>query len=184
MCRHACIFRSTLWRQRPALNVSWFRYLFFRLSGRVSPLLFQDRLAHLRQNNSSRFFCCLCRAKPAARENSIIRLTLGTDFPGPNIWVLSPARGEKKMIEYIHLFSHKLLKDFNFYDSRLERDANKAPINFREILSVVRFWTLEHYRSKTEVAALRRDVCFTPVSGHRQAVSAGPKSAPWSSELG
>jgi hypothetical protein len=33
------------------------------------------------------------------------------------------------------------------------------------------------YGSKTEVAALRRDVCFTPVSGHRQAVSACPKSA-------
>jgi hypothetical protein len=31
--------------------------------------------------------------------------------------------------------------------------------------------------SKTEVAALRRDVCFAPVSGHRQAVSACPKSA-------
>ena len=31
--------------------------------------------------------------------------------------------------------------------------------------------------SKPEVPALRRDVCFTPVSGHRQAVSACPKSA-------
>jgi hypothetical protein len=31
--------------------------------------------------------------------------------------------------------------------------------------------------SKPEVAALRRDVCFAPVSGHRQAVSACPKSA-------
>ena len=31
--------------------------------------------------------------------------------------------------------------------------------------------------SKTEVAALRRDVCFAPVSGHRQAVSACPKRA-------
>jgi hypothetical protein len=30
---------------------------------------------------------------------------------------------------------------------------------------------------KTEVAALRRDVCFAPVSGHRQAISACPKSA-------
>src|SRR5258707_1397180 len=30
---------------------------------------------------------------------------------------------------------------------------------------------------KPEVAALRRDVCFAPVSGHRQAVSACPKSA-------
>ncbi len=29
------------------------------------------------------------------------------------------------------------------------------------------------FGSKTEVAALRRDVCFTPLSGHRQAVSAG-----------
>jgi hypothetical protein len=36
-----------------------------------------------------------------------------------------------------------------------------------------------HFRlgSKTEVAALRRDVCFAHVSGHRQAVSACPKSA-------
>ncbi len=33
------------------------------------------------------------------------------------------------------------------------------------------------YGSKTEVAALRQDVCFAPVSGHRQAVSACPKSA-------
>ena len=32
--------------------------------------------------------------------------------------------------------------------------------------------------SKTEVAALRRDVCFAPVSGHRQAVSACPKKVP------
>ena len=31
--------------------------------------------------------------------------------------------------------------------------------------------------TKTEVAALRRDVCFAPVSGHRQAVPACPKSA-------
>ncbi len=31
------------------------------------------------------------------------------------------------------------------------------------------------YGSKTEVAALRQDVCFAPVSGHRQAVSACPK---------
>ena len=31
--------------------------------------------------------------------------------------------------------------------------------------------------SRTEVATLRRDVCFCPVSGHRQAVSACPKSA-------
>src|SRR5258708_25741476 len=31
--------------------------------------------------------------------------------------------------------------------------------------------------SKTEVAALQRDVCFAPVSGHRQGVSACPKSA-------
>jgi hypothetical protein len=31
-------------------------------------------------------------------------------------------------------------------------------------------------RSKTEVAALRRDVCFAPINGHRQAVSACPKS--------
>ena len=31
---------------------------------------------------------------------------------------------------------------------------------------------------KTEVAALRRDVCFTLASGHRQAVSACPTSAP------
>src|SRR5258707_10795845 len=30
---------------------------------------------------------------------------------------------------------------------------------------------------KPEVAALRRDVCFAPVSGHRQAVLACPKSA-------
>jgi hypothetical protein len=30
---------------------------------------------------------------------------------------------------------------------------------------------------KTEVADLRRDVCFAPESGHRQAVSACPKSA-------
>src|SRR5258706_2949245 len=36
--------------------------------------------------------------------------------------------------------------------------------------------------SKTEVAALRRDVCFAPVSGHRQAVSACPK--PWMTLLG
>src|SRR5467141_901388 len=32
--------------------------------------------------------------------------------------------------------------------------------------------------SKSEVTASRRDVCFCPVSGHRQAVSACPKSAP------
>lgn len=31
--------------------------------------------------------------------------------------------------------------------------------------------------SETEIAVLRRDVCFAPVSGHRQAVSACPKSA-------
>src|SRR5260370_23532227 len=31
--------------------------------------------------------------------------------------------------------------------------------------------------SKTEVAALQRDVCFAPVSVHRQAVSACPKTA-------
>ena len=31
--------------------------------------------------------------------------------------------------------------------------------------------------SKTEVAALRRDVCFASVSGHRQAVSACPLCA-------
>jgi hypothetical protein len=31
--------------------------------------------------------------------------------------------------------------------------------------------------AKTEVAALRRDVCFAPVSGHRQAASACLKSA-------
>src|SRR6266849_2473186 len=31
--------------------------------------------------------------------------------------------------------------------------------------------------SKTEVAALQRDVCFAPVSGHRRGVSACPKSA-------
>jgi hypothetical protein len=31
--------------------------------------------------------------------------------------------------------------------------------------------------SNLEVAALPRNVCFAPVSGHRQAVSAGPKSA-------
>jgi hypothetical protein len=31
--------------------------------------------------------------------------------------------------------------------------------------------------SNSEVAALRRDVCFAPVNGHRQAVSACPKSA-------
>jgi hypothetical protein len=34
------------------------------------------------------------------------------------------------------------------------------------------------FGSKSEVTALRRDVCFCPVSGHRQAVSACPKSAP------
>jgi hypothetical protein len=31
--------------------------------------------------------------------------------------------------------------------------------------------------SKPEVAAVRRDVCFAPVNGHRQAVSACPKNA-------
>jgi hypothetical protein len=35
----------------------------------------------------------------------------------------------------------------------------------------------DRFGSKTEVAALRRDVCFAPVSGHRQAVSACPKRA-------
>jgi hypothetical protein len=35
----------------------------------------------------------------------------------------------------------------------------------------------DRYGSKTEVAALHRDVCFAPVSGHRQAVSVCPKSA-------
>src|SRR5258705_4930640 len=34
------------------------------------------------------------------------------------------------------------------------------------------------FGSKSEVTALRRDVCFCPVSGHRQAVSACPESAP------
>ena len=38
-------------------------------------------------------------------------------------------------------------------------------------------WRMSRSGSKTEVAALRRDVCFAPVSGHRQAVSACPKSA-------
>jgi len=38
------------------------------------------------------------------------------------------------------------------------------------------------YGSKTEVAALRRDVCFCTVSGHRQALSAFPKSARSGSE--
>src|SRR5258708_40362394 len=33
------------------------------------------------------------------------------------------------------------------------------------------------FGSKTEVAALRRGVCFAPVSGHRQAVLACPQSA-------
>jgi hypothetical protein len=32
--------------------------------------------------------------------------------------------------------------------------------------------------SKTEVAVLRQDVCFCPMSGHRQAVSACPFCAP------
>jgi hypothetical protein len=76
-------------------------------------------------------FCCLCRAKPAARENPIVRLTLGTDFPSPNIWVLSAARGEEKMIEHIHFSSHKLLKHFNFHDSRLERHREQGNLSFQ-----------------------------------------------------
>jgi hypothetical protein len=35
--------------------------------------------------------------------------------------------------------------------------------------------SMSHLGSKTEVAALRRDVCFARVSGHRQAVSGCPK---------
>jgi hypothetical protein len=43
--------------------------------------------------------------------------------------------------------------------------------------SYAQIWSLCPRWSKTEVAALRRDVCFAPVSGHRQAVPACPKSA-------
>jgi hypothetical protein len=43
---------------------------------------------------------------------------------------------------------------------------------------------MENYFDKSEVAALPRDVCFAPVSGRRQAISACPKSADIVAEVG
>ena len=77
-------------------------------------------------------FCCLCRAKPAARENPIVRLTLGTDFPSPNIWVLSAARGEEKMNTYTFLvisFSNILISTI----LGSKGIANKATYRFNSL---------------------------------------------------
>ena len=54
-----------------------------------------------------------------------------------------------------------------------------SPANFHWMLPSAKQGDLQadRFGSKTEVAALRRDVCFAPINGHRQAVSACPKSA-------
>ena len=64
------------------------------------------------------------------------------------------------MIEYIHLFSHKLLKGFVF---SILASRTKAPIKFRfKCRSILDFG---NYRSRTEVAAFRRDaICFARTS--------------------
>ena len=69
------------------------------------------------------------------------------------------------MIEHIHLFSHKLLKDFNFYNSRFERDREQGTDQLSRDFKCRSILDFCNYRSRTEVAAFRRDaICFAGTS--------------------